>query len=76
MSHICINIPSSHFGLQELIEHSFSSAVISAGQGVCELTNQRRVCILDEGLKETGAKSERFRQCCRTRQYGEKYFVH
>ena len=34
----------------------------SAGLGVCELTNQSRVGIWEgEGLKKTGAKTERFR---------------
>lgn len=38
--------------------------VSRAGSGVCELTNQSRLGITEEGLKETVAKTECFRQSC------------
>ena len=41
----------------------FSTALLfAAGSGVCELTNQRRRDIQEGGFKETGAKTECFRQ--------------
>ena len=52
---------SSWFRTQ-LIEHSCSVVVSWAGSDMCDLTNQSRLGIWGRGLKETGAKTERFRQ--------------
>ena len=64
MSHVCIMYAYFHSRREEnwmlKTQHcQCEVTVTSAGSGVCELTNQSRLGIWEEGgLKETGAKTE------------------
>ena len=44
------------------MKHSCYVVFSGAGSSMCELTNQSRLGIWERGLKETGPKTERFRQ--------------